>query len=122
MKANGYTCTDCRCDGGALALDLCGVTAEEALAADWAVVRVCTDDGDLVEAYAGYAPRSATAHAVGGLTLVLASGDDAAVLRAMRQVAEAQEAQRGVNAETAERLDEQDMALAELAGLIAGEE
>lgn len=42
--------------------------------------------------------------------------------QAQRTLSQGQAAQEGVNTETAERLDEQDVALAELAGIIAGEE
>lgn len=63
MKANSFTCTDSRAQGTTLELDLSGVTAEEAIAADWSTIRVATDDGDVVEAYAGYAPLYAVTNA-----------------------------------------------------------
>ena len=56
---------------------------------DTTLVKVPTDDGDLVEAFAGYAMRSATYDlASGTYTAVLAQGMEAASAAALSRMAE----------------------------------
>lgn len=62
MKANNITAYDYAQSGGNLNLIL-GCTVDEALAFDASRIEVKTDDGDLVEAFAGYAVKSATVDA-----------------------------------------------------------
>lgn len=60
MKINNITATDYRLQDGTLRLvGLTGATLEEIAAID-GLVTVQTDDGDLVEALAGYTMRSIT--------------------------------------------------------------
>lgn len=123
MRANGYTCTDYRREGARLALDLAGVGAEEALAADWSLVRIETDAGDLAELFAGWSAESATLSAAGGaLTLRLACGAEGAALDALRDMGLRADALDAEAADVRARLDSTDEALAELAGIIAGGE
>lgn len=62
MKANGITAYNYAQSGDALNIIL-GCTVDEALALDPSRIEVRTDDGDLVEAFAGYAVKSATVDA-----------------------------------------------------------
>lgn len=123
MRANGYTCTDYRREGARLALDLAGVGAEEALAADWSLVRIETDAGDLAELFAGWSAESATVSAAGGaLTLRLACGAEGAALDALRDMGLRADALDAEAADVREQLEELAVGLAEVAALAAGEE
>ena len=61
MKINGITALDYKSQGDLLQLTgLAASSLEEITSMDTTLVKVQTDDGDLVEAFAGYAMRSAT--------------------------------------------------------------
>ena len=80
MKINGITALDYKSQGDLLQLTgLAASSLEEITSMDTTLVKVQTDDGDLVEAFAGYAMRSATYDlASGTYTAVLAQGMEAA--------------------------------------------
>lgn len=77
MKINNITATDYRLQDGTLQLvGLTGATLEEIAAID-GLVTVQTDDGDLVEALAGYTMRSITYDiTTASFTAVLALGTE----------------------------------------------
>ena len=113
MRANDYTCTSYRDTGGGLELTLPGADPTGALGADWSLVSIATDDGDVAETFAGYAARSATVDAAtGDVTLRLVSGADAAVIGAVRRLAEENAA---LKAESSDVMD----AIAELGDVAA---
>lgn len=114
MKVNGMTALDYERQGNSLALILSGATFEEVSTMDTALLEVRTDDGDLVEAFAGYALRSITydtAARTYKATLTLAADDSTA--KALDSItAKIVELQSASN-------DVMD-ALTELAGIVAG--
>ena len=115
MKVNGITALDYERQGNSLALILSGATFEEVSTMDTALLEVRTDDGDLVEAFAGYALRSITydtAAQTSQAALALATDDSTAkTLDSMAaKIVELQSASNDV-------MD----ALTELAGIVAGE-
>lgn len=60
MKINGIKALDYEHQGATLVLILSGTTLEEVTGMDASLVEIRTDEGDLVEAFAGYALRSVT--------------------------------------------------------------
>lgn len=119
MKINNITATDYQLQDGLLRLDgLTGATLEEIAAID-GLVTVQTDDGDLVEAFAGYAMRSITYDlTTASYTAVLALATEDTTAATLTQLAgELAEAQGKVTA-----LEEANTALAgqlaELTGAI----
>lgn len=113
MRANEFTCTDYREEGGGLVLTLPGADPASALAADWSLVAIATDAGDVAETFAGFAARSATLDAAtGAVELRLVSGADAAVIGAVRRLAEENAA---LKAESSDVMD----AVAELGDVAA---
>lgn len=60
MKINGITALDYEHQGASLVLVLSETTLEDIVSLDTSLVEIKTDDGDLVEAFAGYALRSVT--------------------------------------------------------------
>lgn len=60
MKINGITALDYEHQGASLVLILSETTLEDIVSLDTSLVEIKTDDGDLVEAFAGYALRSVT--------------------------------------------------------------
>lgn len=115
MKVNGMTALDYERQGNSLALVLSGATFEEVSTMETSLLEVRTDDGDLVEAFAGYALRSITydtAAQTYTATLTLAADDSTA--KALDLItAKLTELQSASN-------DVMD-ALTELAGIVAGE-
>lgn len=114
MKVNGITALDYERQGIALTLILSGATFEEVSTMDTALLEVRTDDGDLVEAFAGYVLRSITydtAAQTYKAALALATDDSTAkTLDSMAaKIVELQSASNDV-------MD----ALTELAGIVAG--
>lgn len=114
MKVNGITALDYERQGNSLVLILSGATFEEVSTMDTALLDVRTDDGDLVEAFAGYALRCITydtAAQTYKAVLALATDDNTAkTLDSMAdKIVELQSASNDV-------MD----ALTELAGIVAG--
>lgn len=89
MKANNITCLDyVPIADNQMVLKLKGINASDALQADWSIINITTDDGDLVESFGGYAARSVTLDTLGNLELLVVSGDDATTLKAINQLLE----------------------------------
>lgn len=132
MKINGIKALDYKAQGDLLELSgLTGSSLDEIVGMDAALVKVQTDDGDLVEVFAGYALRSVTYDLSSDTyTAVLAQGMEAASAAALSRMAEGLNAsqeevatlQQTVSAQQIQ-LDEQADALIELAALVtSGEE
>ncbi len=121
MKINGITAYDYSQAGERLDLAL-GCTVDEALALDASRIEVRTDAGDLVEAFAGYAIKSATVDAqTKRVTLSLVY--DADGLGAGMSALAAENAALKARLDDAQaQLDEQAAAIEELAGIAAGGE
>lgn len=121
MKANGITAYDYSQSGDMLSLVL-GCTVDEALALDPSRIEVKTDDGDLVEAFAGYAVKSATVDAqTKRVTLSLLYDADGIGAGINALAAENAKLKAQVSDQQAQ-LDEQAAAIEELAGIAAGGE
>lgn len=116
MKINGIRALDYRAAGDSLELVLAAEALEAVTGGDWSLTRVQTDDGDDVEAFAGYALRSVTLDTGSGLyTAQLAreaSGAAGAALKALSAGLAKQEL----------ALADVMGALAELASMVAGGE
>lgn len=113
MKANGITAYDYSQSGDMLSLVL-GCTVDEALALDPSRIEVKTDDGDLVEAFAGYAVKSVTVDAqTKRVTLSLVYDADGLGAGINALAAE--------NAKLKAQVSDQQAALLELGDLIGGE-
>lgn len=100
MKVNNITATDyTRQDGTLQLIGLTGATLEEIAAID-GLVTVQTDDGDLVEAFAGYSMRSITYDITSAsFTAVLALGTEDTTAATLSKLAgELAEAQGKVTA------------------------
>ena len=121
MRINGITAYDYAKSGDALSLIL-GCTVDEALAFDASRIEVKTDDGDLVEAFAGYAVKSATVDAqTKRVTLSLVYDADGLGAGINALAAENAKLKAQVSDQQAQ-LDEQAAAIEELAGIAAGGE
>lgn len=90
MKINGIKALDYKAQGDLLELSgLTGSSLDEIVGMDAALLKVQTDDGDLVEAFAGYALRSVTYDLSSDTyTAVLAQGMEAASAAALSRMAE----------------------------------
>ncbi len=60
MRINNIKTLDYKHQGGSLVLILSGTTLEEITSMDTSLVEIRTDEGDLVEAFVGYALRAVT--------------------------------------------------------------
>lgn len=97
MKINNITASDYRAHDGLLELvGLTETTLEQITGMDTRVVEVRTDDGDLVEALAGYALRSVTFDiGAGAYTAVLALGTEDTTAATLSKLAGDLEAAQG---------------------------
>lgn len=97
MKVNNITVSDYRAHDGLLELvGLTETTLEQITGMDTRVVEVRTDDGDLVEALAGYALRSVTFDiGAGSYTAVLALGTEDTTAATLSKLAGDLEAAQG---------------------------
>lgn len=120
MKINGLTAYDYQSNGNQLALVL-GCTVDQALGMDVSRVEVKTDAGDLVEAFAGYAKRSATVDATTDRVTLLCQLDTDGSGAALNALAQELAASKAQNASLQAQLSEQAAAIKELAALIKGE-
>lgn len=121
MKINGLIAYDYQSNGNQLALVL-GCTVDQALKMDVSRVEVKTDAGDLVEAFAGYAKRSATVDATTGRVTLLCQLDTDGSGAALNALAQELAASKAQNASLQAQLTEQAAAIKELAALIKGEQ
>lgn len=127
MKANSIKALDYQAQGKQLVLTLSDTSLEQITGMDTALLRITTDDGDLVEAFSGYRVARVTYEAADGTfqaVLDQGTGDTtAAALAALTEALAAAEGQnkalqQTVNAQQTQ-LNEQADALIELAGLLA---
>lgn len=127
MKANSIKALDYQAQEKQLVLTLSETSLEQITGMDTALLRITTDDGDLVEAFSGFRVARVTYEAADGtFRAVLEQGvgdTTAATLAALTEAltaAEGQnkELQQTVNAQQTQ-LNEQADALIELAGLLA---
>ena len=118
MLINGIKATNSYVQGNQLFLVL-ECTADEALAMDTAHVKVTTDEGDLAEEYIGYAKQSVTVDAnTGGVTLVCFHDEDGTGA-AVNALASELIAEKAKNADLQAQVEEQALAIEELATIIA---
>lgn len=123
MKSNGIKALDYQVQGERLFLTLAETSLEQITGMDTALLRITTDDGDLVEAFSGYRLTRATYEAADGTFLaVLEQGAGDTTAAALAALTEALTAAEGKNKELQAQLNEQADALIELAGLLAGGE
>lgn len=123
MKSNGIKALDYKAQGDRLFLTLSETSLDQITGMDTALLRITTDDGDLVEAFSGYRLTRATYEAADGTFLaVLEQGAGDTTAAALAALTEALTAAEGKNKELQAQLNEQADALIELAGLLAGGE
>lgn len=122
MKLNGIKALDYLFQNAVVTAELTKTTLEEIAAMDAALLKVETDDGDLVEAFSGYRFARATYEASTGVFSVSfeqgAADTTAAALAALTEQLVAAEVQ---NKSLQAQLDEQADALIELADLLTEE-
>lgn len=121
MKINNITASDYRAHDGLLELvGLTSATLEEITGMDTSVVEVRTDDGDLVEALAGYVLRSVTFDiAASAYTAVLSVGTEDTTAATLSKLAgDLAAAREEVATLQGAALDTME-ALAELGGMVA---
>lgn len=97
-------------------------TADEALAMDTTHVQVATDQGDLAEEYFGYAKQSAMVDAVTGQVTLVCYHDTDGAGAAVTALGEALAAEKQKNADLQAQVEEQALAIEELAAMLAGGE
>lgn len=123
MKSNGIKALDYQVQGERLFLTLAETSLEQITGMDTALLRITTDDGDLVEAFSGYRLTRVTYEAADGtFHAVLEQGADDTTAAALAALTEAMTAAEEQNKELQVQLNEQADALIELAGLLAGGE
>lgn len=107
MKANNIKALDYERQGAALVLILSETSLEEVTGMDTALVAIRTDEGDLVEAFAGYALRTVTYDLTAQTytaTLSTEAGDTtaAALSRMAKQVSALESANAELTSQVAE--------------------
>lgn len=122
MKLNGIKALDYQLQNAVVTAELTETTLEEIAAMDAALLKVETDDGDLVDAFSGYRFARATYEVSTGVFSASfeqgAADTTAAALAALTEQLVAAEAQ---NKSLQAQLDEQADALIELADLLTEE-
>ncbi len=121
MQINNVKAYDYQMQGNTLALIL-GCTVDQALGMDTSRIEVRTDDGDLVEAFAGFAKQSATVDANTGRVTLLCQLDADGSGAALNALSQDLAAAKAENASLQAQLAEQAAAIRELAALIKGEQ
>lgn len=127
MKANSIKALDYQAQGKQLVLTLSETSLEQITGMDTALLRITTDNGDLVEAFSGFRVARVTYEAADGtFRAVLEQGvgdTTAATLAALTEALTAAEGQNKELQQTVDaqqtQLNEQADALIELAGLLA---
>ncbi len=123
MKSNGIKALDYKAQGDRLFLTLSETSLDQITGMDTALLRITTDDGDLVEAFSGYRLTRVTYEAADGTFLAfLEQGAGDTTAAALAALTDALTAAEGKNKELQAQLNEQADALIELAGLLAGGE
>ena len=126
MKANSIKALDYQAQEKQLVLTLSETSLEQITGMDTALLRITTDDGDLVEAFSGFRVARVTYEAADGtFRAVLEQGvgdTTAATLAALTEALTAAEGQNKELQQTVDaqqtQLNEQADALIELAGLL----
>lgn len=122
MKSNGIKALDYQAQGERLFLTLSETSLEQITGMDTALLRITTDDGDLVEAFSGYRVARVTYEAAGGTFLaVLEQGAGDTTAAALAALTDALTAAEEQNKELQIQMNEQADALIELAGLLTEE-
>ena len=122
MKSNGIKALDYQVQGERLFLTLSETSLEQITGMDTALLRITTDDGDLVEAFSGYRVARVTYEAADGtFRAVLEQGAGDTTAAALAALTDALTAAEGKNKELQVQLNEQADALIELAGLLTEE-
>lgn len=122
MKSNGIKALDYQVQGERLFLTLSETSLEQITGMDTALLRITTDDGDLVEAFSGYRVARVTYEAADGTFLaVLEQGAGDTTAAALAALTEALNAAEEQNKELQIQMNEQADALIELAGLLTEE-
>lgn len=107
MKINGIKSNDYKIVDEELNIILV-CTAEEALAMDTTIIKVTTDQGDLVEQFVGFIKISATVNAMSGEVTLKCVKDDSETLTSLIKA----------NEDSTSRLDTVENAIVELAMLM----
>ena len=126
MKVNTIKALDYQAQGTQLVLTLADTSLEQITGMDTALLRITTDDGDLVEAFSGYRVARVTYEAPDGTfraVLEQGAGDTtAAALAALTEALAVTEGQNKALQQTVDaqqtQLNEQADALIELASLL----
>lgn len=119
MKFNDIKALDYQLQNSAVVAELTDTTLEAITAMDAALLRVETDDGDLVEAFSGYRLARVTYDAsTGAFSAVFEQGANDTTAAALASLTAALVAAESKNEELQTRLDEQADALIELADLL----
>lgn len=122
MKSNGIKALDYKAQGDRLFLTLAETSLDQITGMDTALLRITTDDGDLVEVFSGYWLTRVTYEAADGTFLaVLEQGAGETTAAALAALTDALTAAEGKNKELQVQLNEQADALIELAGLLTEE-
>ncbi|MDO4516476.1 MAG: hypothetical protein Q4C76_04990 [Bacillota bacterium] len=122
MKSNGIKALDYQAQGERLFLTLAETSLEQITGMDTALLRITTDDGDLVEAFSGYRVARVTYEAADGTFLaVLEQGAGDTTAAALAALTDALTAAEEQNKELQIQMNEQADALIELAGLLTEE-
>lgn len=122
MRINGLTAYDCYSPReGRLDLVL-GCTVDEALSMDCSRIEVRTDAGDLADAFAGYAAKSASVDAVTGRVTLSLVYDADGVGAGIDALARENLSLRKRLDDAQAQLEEQAAAIEELASIAAGGE
>ena len=122
MKSNVIKALDYKAQGDRLFLTLAETSLDQITGMDTALLRITTDDGDLVEAFSGYRVVRVTYEATDGTFLaVLEQGAGETTAAALAALTDALTAAEGKNKELQVQLNEQADALIELAGLLTEE-
>lgn len=94
MLINGIKATNYSALGETLLMQL-SCAADEALAMDTSIVKVTTDDGDLVEQFIGYTKLSASVDAITKEVTLKCFKDDSGITQAMSSLIESNEVNTG---------------------------
>lgn len=98
MKANSIKALDYQAQGKQLVLTLSDTSLEQITGMDTALLRITTDDGDLVEAFSGYRVARVTYEAADGtFQTVLEQGAGDTTAAALAALTEALAAAEGQN-------------------------
>ena len=122
MKINNITAYDYYLQNENSLVLILGCSVDEALKIDTSLLEVKTDDGNLVEAFGGYRKRSAAIDIDTGRVSLLCYLDTDGSGAAVDALAKQLTAEKQKNADLQAQVEEQALAIEELAAMIAGTE